>query len=88
MPIAPGKTKYEAAVHLAEIFPVLSNRLPRKRKTWTPEEGRMNVFDAVGLAAALVMPRPRISLSVPTYRVMVDGTMTRPFSGEAVKLGP
>jgi hypothetical protein len=47
---APGKTKYEVAVCLAEIFPVLANRLPRKRNTWRPEEVRMSVFDAVGFA--------------------------------------
>jgi hypothetical protein len=51
---APGKTKYEAAARLAEIFPVLAKRLPRKRNTWRPEEARMNVFDALGIAAATV----------------------------------
>jgi hypothetical protein len=49
---APAKTKYEVAARLAEIYPVLANRLPRKRKTWTPEEARMNVFDALGIATA------------------------------------
>jgi hypothetical protein len=52
--LAPKKSKYEVAARLAEIFPVLANRLPRKRKTWTPEEARMNVFDALGIAAATV----------------------------------
>src|SRR6202043_631108 len=51
---APGKGKYEVAVRLAEIFPDLSNRLPPKRKIWMPEDPRINVFDALGLAAALV----------------------------------
>lgn len=51
---APGKGKYEVALRLAEIYPVLTNRLPKKRKTWTPEETRMNVFDALGIAAATV----------------------------------
>jgi hypothetical protein len=61
---APGKGKYEVAVRLAEIFPELRDRLPWKRKVYMPEDPRMNVFDAVGLAAALVMrpvegsPRP------------------------------
>jgi hypothetical protein len=50
---APGKTKYEVALRLAEIFPVLASRLPRKRKTWAPEETRMNLFDALGIAAAV-----------------------------------
>jgi hypothetical protein len=51
---APGKSKYEVAARLAEIFPVLANRLPRKRKTWTPEEARANVFDALAIAVAAV----------------------------------
>jgi hypothetical protein len=51
---APGKSKYEVALRLAEIFPVLANRLPRKRNTWRPEEARMSVFDALGIAAATV----------------------------------
>jgi hypothetical protein len=44
---------YEVALRLAEIFPVLTNRLPRKRKTWTPEEVRMSVFDALGFAKVI-----------------------------------
>ena len=48
---APGNGKYEVALRLAEIFPDLSKRLPWKRKIWMPEDPRMNVFDAVGLAA-------------------------------------
>ena len=61
---APGEGKYEVAVRLAELFPELRDRLPWKRKVYMPEDPRMNVFDAVGLAAALVMrpaegsPRP------------------------------
>lgn len=51
---APEKSKYEVAVRLAETFPVLANRLPRKRNTWRPEEARMSVFDALGSAAAAV----------------------------------
>ena len=49
---AAGKSKYEVAAHLAEIFPVLAKRLPRKRNTWRPEEASMSVFDALGFAAA------------------------------------
>ena len=52
---APGKSKYEVAARLAETFPVLANRLPRKRNTWRPEQVRMSVFDAVGFAAAAVV---------------------------------
>jgi hypothetical protein len=51
---APGKGKYEVAVRLAEIFLELRDRLPWKRKVWMPEDPRMNVFDAVGLAAAQI----------------------------------
>lgn len=47
---APGRSKYEVAVRLAEIFPVLAPRLPRRRKAWTTEDARMNVFDALGFA--------------------------------------
>jgi hypothetical protein len=47
---APGKSKYEVALRLAEIFPVLRPRLPRKRKAWMVEDARTNIFDALGLA--------------------------------------
>jgi len=47
---APGRSKYEVAVGLAEIFPVLADRLPRRRKAWTTEDARMNIFDALGFA--------------------------------------
>ena len=50
---APDQGKYEVAVKLAEVFPELRDRLPWKRKVYMPEDPRMNVFDAVGLAAAL-----------------------------------
>jgi hypothetical protein len=43
----PGKTKYEAAVKLAEILPVLVKRLP---KIWETEAERMSIFDALGFA--------------------------------------
>jgi hypothetical protein len=45
---APGRSKYEVAVGLAEIFPVLAPRLPRRRKAYTTEDARMNIFDALG----------------------------------------
>jgi hypothetical protein len=50
---APGKGKFEVALRLAEIFPVLARRLPSKRKAWITEDARMNIFDALGFAAAL-----------------------------------
>jgi hypothetical protein len=49
---APEKSKFEVALRLAESFPVLAQRLPRKRKAWTTEDARMNFFDALGFAAA------------------------------------
>jgi hypothetical protein len=51
---APGKSKFEVALRLAEIFPALAEQLPKKRKAWTTEDARMNIFDALGFAAALV----------------------------------
>lgn len=54
---APAKSKYEAALWLAESFPVLGQHLPRRRKAWMSEDQRMNTFDALGFAAeAMVMP--------------------------------
>jgi hypothetical protein len=50
---APGKSKFEVALRLTEIFPALAERLPRKRKAWATEDARMNVFDALGFAALL-----------------------------------
>ncbi len=49
---APEKSKFEVALRLAEIFPALAERLPKKRKAWTTEDARMNIFDALGFAAA------------------------------------
>jgi hypothetical protein len=49
---APGKSKFEVALRLAEIFPTLAEGLPRKRKAWTTEDARMNIFDALGFATA------------------------------------
>jgi hypothetical protein len=49
---APAKSKFGVALRLAESFPALAERLPRKRKAWTTEDVRMNIFDALGLAAA------------------------------------
>ena len=51
---APAKNKYEAALRLAEVFPVLEDRLPRKRKAWMSEDQRMNTLDALGFASAMV----------------------------------
>ena len=44
-------TKHEMAEMLAQKFPVeLARKLPPKRRAWENEDGRMDMFDAVGLA--------------------------------------
>jgi hypothetical protein len=44
-------TKYEMAEMLAQKFPIeLAGKLPPKRRSWENEDGRMDMFDAVGLA--------------------------------------
>ena len=45
-------TKHEMAELLARKYPVeLAGKLPPKRRPWENEDGRMDMFDAVGLAA-------------------------------------
>jgi hypothetical protein len=44
-------TKHEMADKLAKQFPIeLAGKLPPKRRPWENEDGRMDMFDAVGLA--------------------------------------
>jgi hypothetical protein len=48
----PKGTKQAVAEALAKTFPVeLALRLPPKRRPWMSEDPRMDIFDAVGLAA-------------------------------------
>jgi Holliday junction resolvasome RuvABC endonuclease subunit len=43
-------TKQEMAESLAQQFPDdLASRIPTKRRAWTSENARMDIFDAVGL---------------------------------------
>ena len=56
--VGPGRfvgeqgTKQACAETLAAKFPVeLASRLPPKRRPWMSEDPRMDIFDAVGLAA-------------------------------------
>ncbi len=50
---AASGTKFAVARKLAETFPAeLGMRLPPKRRPWMSEDPRMDIFDAVGLAAA------------------------------------
>jgi hypothetical protein len=51
-------TKYEMAEMLAQKFPAeLAGKLPRKRRAWENEDGRMDMFEAVALAAVLFKQR-------------------------------
>jgi hypothetical protein len=45
-----AKTKFEIAQVIADYYPQLEPRLPRFRKPWMSEDGRMSIFDAVSLA--------------------------------------
>jgi hypothetical protein len=55
---APAKSKFEAALRLAEAFPVLMQHLPRRRKAWMSEDQRMNTLDALGFASAAMIRVP------------------------------
>lgn len=47
----PKGTKHDMAECIAKQFPdELASRVPPKRKAWTSEPNRMDIFDAVGLA--------------------------------------
>jgi len=49
-------TKHEMAEFLAQKYPVeLAAKLPPKRRAWENEDGRMDMFDAVGLAVIFWM---------------------------------
>jgi hypothetical protein len=49
-------TKHEMAEYLAQKYPgELAGKLPPKRRAWENEDGRMDMFDAVGLAVLLGM---------------------------------
>ena len=52
-----GSTKHEIATAIAGLFPELEPHVPRPRKPWMSEDERMNVFDAVALALA-ILPFP------------------------------
>lgn len=48
----PRATKHAVARALVARFPELARKLPPPRKPWMTEDGRINIFDAVGLAVA------------------------------------
>ena len=45
-------TKYERAQAVVKLFPVLTQKLPPKRKCWESEDYRMSMFAAATLAMA------------------------------------
>lgn len=61
--LSEESTKYTTACAIVERFPELARILPPKRKPWKSEDSRMNVFDAVGLAASAVTANCSESLS-------------------------
>lgn len=46
-----GSTKHTMACRLAEHFDEVAPILPEPRKPWKPEDRRMKVFEALGLAS-------------------------------------
>ena len=48
-------TKYSITQHLAETFPELAVKVPRRRKPWQSEDERMATFDALALAVTYAM---------------------------------
>lgn len=47
---ATGTTKHEMSCRIAELYPALSHRIPRKRRAWDPESAVQALFDASALA--------------------------------------
>jgi hypothetical protein len=60
-------TKYQRAQAVIERFPVLTQKLPPKRKPWESEHYRMSMFTAAALAM--------------TYHNLRYGTVTSPPRG-------
>ena len=52
------RTKHAVACELAESFPRLRRKLPRRRKPWESEDERMNLFDAVSFAVTYALSAP------------------------------
>jgi hypothetical protein len=49
--VAEKLTKYERAQAVVKLFPVLTKRLPPKRKPWESERYTMSMFEALAIAA-------------------------------------
>jgi len=54
--------KYEEATSLASQYPVIKPLVPEKRRFYDSEPARMVLFDALGLAHA-VLQRPSMTLA-------------------------
>ena len=48
-------TKFSITENLAETFPELAVKVPRRRKAWQSEDERMATFDALALAVTYAM---------------------------------
>jgi hypothetical protein len=46
--------KHEIARAVAELFPELEHRMPRKRTAWMSEDERMGIFDAASFALTVL----------------------------------
>ena len=54
-----ARTRYAAALQVAERFPALGARLPKRRKIWQSEQARMSTFDATAAGIAFYRERQR-----------------------------
>jgi|ERR1017187_1129069 hypothetical protein len=58
----PKGTKHDMAKRIAKQFPdELASRMPPKRKAWTSELNRMDIFDAVGLAVVFRLKQVKLT---------------------------
>ncbi|HEY6220264.1 MAG TPA: hypothetical protein VIV65_09400 [Gemmatimonadaceae bacterium] len=58
---ASGTGKWEIATAVARLLPDLETRLPHKRKPWTTEDERMNIFDAASFALVALREREQVA---------------------------
>lgn len=54
---ASGTSKWQIAAAVARLLPDLETWLPHKRKPWTTEDDRMNIFDAASFALVALRQR-------------------------------
>lgn len=54
---ASGTSKWEIAAAVARLLPDLETWLPHKRKLWTAEDDRMNIFDAASFGIVALRQR-------------------------------